>query len=100
MGLYVIGIDLNLSGHLYTFIGQSFITNLVLYFFSVKFKMCGWHRVLIINMTSCLLLETLYNFKVIRWDYSYSVIVLTIFASLIAISWNKIKKIKKNFRAF
>lgn len=92
MVICMIGFDINISHYTYTFIGQSFITNIILYFFSIKFKMCAWHRILIINMTICLLLETLHNFNLIKWEYSYLVVVLTILASLISVLWKKVLK--------
>lgn len=93
MGLYLLDIDINISKYIYTILGQSFITNIILYYLSVKFKLCEWHRILIINMTLCLLLETLHNWNLLDWDYSYLTILTTILTSLIALLWAKIKKI-------
>lgn len=93
MGLYILDIDVNISKYVFTFIGQSFITDLSLFILSIKFKMCIWHRILIINMGICLALETLYNYKLIAVDYPYAVIVLTILASILCVLWNRIRKI-------
>lgn len=86
MVMYILDIDLNINRYIYTFIGQSFIYNAMLLYFSFKFKFCVWHRLLIYNMTFCLLLETLTNFGFKLNNYAYIVVIstiLTIFVSII-----------------
>lgn len=86
MSLYTIGFDFNICKYLYTFIGQSFIYNAMLLYFSFKFKFCVWHRLLIYNMTFCLLLETITNLGFKLNNYAYIVVIstiLTIFVSII-----------------
>lgn len=86
MLMYILDIDLNINKYLYTFIGQSFIYNAILLYFSFKFKFCIWHRLLIYNMTFCLLLETITNFGFKLNNYAYIVVIstiLTIFVSII-----------------
>ena len=86
MSFYIIGYHINISCYLSTLIGQSFIYNAMLLYFSFKFKFCVWHRLLIYNMTFCLLLETLTNFGIKLNNYAYIVVIstiLTIFVSII-----------------
>ena len=86
MFTYILDIDLNINNYIYTLIGQRFIYNAMLLYFSFKFKFCIWHRLLIYNMTFCLLLETLTNFGIKLNNYAYIVIIstiLTIFVSII-----------------
>ncbi len=85
MSLYTIGFNFNICKYLYTFIGQSFIYNAILLYFSFKFKFCVWHRLLIYNMSFCLLLETIFNFGICINNYSYIVIISTIISIFIAI---------------
>lgn len=80
MLLYVLtGAD-TLSRYAYTFIGQSFVVNALLWGLSLKFMFCYWHRLLIYNMSICLLLETLYNYNVKVGYYAYIIITLTMIA--------------------
>ena len=86
MSFYLIGYNLCIEKYFYTFIGQSFIYNAMLLYFSFKFKFCVWHRLLIYNMTFCLLLETITNFGIKLNNYAYIVVIstiLTIFVSII-----------------
>ena len=86
MSFYLIGYKFCIEQYFYTLIGQSFIYNAMLIFFSFKFKFCVWHRLLIYNMTFCLLLETLTNFGFKLNNYAYIVVIstiLTIFVSII-----------------
>ena len=86
MFTYILDIDLNINKYLYTFIGQSFIYNAILLYFSFKFKFCVWHRLFIYNMTFCLLLETITNLGFKLNNYAYIVVIstiLTIFVSII-----------------
>lgn len=86
MFTYILDIDLNINNYIYTLIGQSFIYNAMLLYFSFKFKFCVWHRLLIYNMTFCLLLETITNFGIKLNNYAYIVVIstiLTIFVSII-----------------
>lgn len=85
MSLYIIGISYQLSNYVYTFIGQSFITNILLLHFSYKFKFCFWHRLLIYNMSFCLFLETLINYGILINNYIYIVVILTIITIFIAL---------------
>ena len=83
---YVSGMPINGNQYVYTFIGQSFITNILLILLSHKLSFCVWHRLLIYNMSFCLLLETIFNFGICINNYSYIVIIstiLTIFVSII-----------------
>ena len=86
MSFYLIGYNLCIEKYFYTFIGQSFIYNAILLYFSFKFKFCVWHRLLIYNMTFCLLLETITNLGFKLNNYAYIVVIstiLTIFVSIL-----------------
>lgn len=82
---YVSGMPINGNQYVYTFIGQSFITNILLILLSHKLSFCVWHRLLIYNMSFCLLLETIFNFGICINNYSYIVIISTIISIFIAI---------------
>lgn len=85
MSLYVSGIDVSFGRYIYTFFGQSFYINIIVFLLSAKFRLCIWHRLLIYNMSFCLLLETLYNYGLSINNYAYIVIVTTIITIFIAI---------------
>ena len=82
---YVSGVPINGNQYVYTFIGQSFITKILLILLSHKLHFCVWHRLLIYNMSFCLLLETIFNFGICINNYSYIVIISTIISIFIAI---------------
>ena len=86
MILYIIGYNLSIYKYFYTIIGQSFIYNAMLLYFSFKFKFCIWHRLLIYNMSFCLLLEAITKYGIKINNYAYIVVIstiLTIFVSII-----------------
>lgn len=81
-----IGISYDSAYYLYTFLGQSFYLNLLVLLLSFKFRFCIWHRLLIYNMSFCLLLETIHNYGVNVSNHIYivvSVTVITIFMAII-----------------
>ena len=84
--LYFGGVCDNISYYSYTFLGQSFYLNLLVLLLSFKFRFCFWHRLLIYNMSFCLLLETIHNYGVNVSNHIYivvSVTVITIFMAII-----------------
>ena len=89
--LQLLGINVYIDEYIYTFIGQSFILNLLIAILSKKFRFCLWHRLLIYNMSFCLLLETLYNYG-IEINNSTCIIaistIITIFISIFIFSKN------------
>lgn len=85
MLLYVLGFSCAIFKYVYPFIGQSFYINILVLSLSFKFRFCLWHRLLIYNMSLCLLLETLYNYGLSINNYAYIVIITTIITIFIAI---------------
>ena len=85
MSLYVSGFYVPFGNYIYTFFGQSFYINVLVLSLSFKFRFCIWHRLLIYNMSLCLLLETLYNYGLSINNYAYIVIITTIITIFIAI---------------
>lgn len=65
------------SQYAYPVIGQSLVLNVILLYFSFKFSFCFWHRLLIYNMTFCLMLEAISNFGITFSNHAYIVIVVT-----------------------
>ena len=83
--LQLLGVSVSFDGMIYTFIGQSFILNILILILSKKFRFCLWHRLLIYNMSFCLLLETLYNFGIEVKNSTYIVVISTIITIFVSI---------------
>ena len=77
----------------YIFIGDSLYINVVLYLLSRLFKLCSWHRILIITQTVCLGLEFLSLINV-QFDVAYWICGVIILGSLLALIYGKICKKK------
>lgn len=85
MILYVLDIPVNLNRFLYIPLGHGLYANLIIFGMSKMFRFCVWHRLLLINMSACLMLEGLrqYNFNIN--NLPYIVIISTIISIFIAI---------------
>ena len=102
MNFYLIGYNLCIEKYFYTFIGQSFIYNAILLYFSFKFKFCIWHRLLIYNMSFCLLLEAITKYGIKINNYAYIVVIstiLTIFVSIIIFKRHGTFNKKESYRS-
>lgn len=83
--IYNSGLRFNISDYSYTFIGQSFYLNVLILLLSIKFRFCVWHRLLIYNMSFCLLLETIHNYGINISNHIYIVVLSTIITIFMAI---------------
>lgn len=77
----------------YIFIGDSIYLNVVLYLLSKLFKLCVWHRILILTQSACLILELMYICG-IGFSLPYYVCGVIICGSLIALIYGKGRKEK------
>lgn len=85
LNVYILGVMLMyvllgsdfVSNYAYTFIGQSFIINMLILALSFKLKFCFWHQLLIYSQSFCLLLETLNNYGFEIGNYAYIAIIVT-----------------------
>lgn len=74
----------DVSIFIYTYIGQSFMANVLFLLLSKQLLFCFWHRLLIYNMSFVLFLETISNFGIkIKNDILIDVLI-TAFALLIS----------------
>lgn len=85
MGLYIFNIYYPFGFYCYTFLGQSFYLNVLILLLSIKFRFCIWHRLLIYNMSFCLLLETIHNYGINISNHIYIVVLSTIITIFMAI---------------
>jgi hypothetical protein len=70
--------------YLYIGFGQSLIYNLYLFSASLSFRFCLWHKVLILNMTICLIIEYLNNKGLFLPDIFDTIIKLTLFSIILS----------------
>lgn len=64
------------TDYLYPFIGHSLVFDILLYILSIAFKLCVWHRLLVINMVINAILEWI-TVNVVSSDHVYDVIALS-----------------------
>lgn len=86
MVFYVLGFHVDLNRFLYVALGHGLYANFIIFGISKIFKFCIWHRLLLINMSSCLILEGLrqYGFNINNLPYIVVIsTILTIFVSII-----------------
>lgn len=89
-----IGVDV-ISSHLYTFIGQSYLTIALLWALSKQLKFCSWHRILLINMFINLSIETITNFGlVLKYELYICTVITTILIALSFCAYGR-KKTKR-----
>jgi len=89
----------------YTFIGQSFYINIILFILSLNLRFCLWHRILIVSMSLVLSIETFYNFGYELNYYLYicaaiSIIALITFVILITANGRIYKRVIYNIKKY
>lgn len=72
----------------YIFIGDSLYINVVLFLLSRLFRLCSWHRILIITQTLCLGLEFL-SLNNVQFDVAYWMCGVIICGSFIALIYGQ-----------
>ena len=83
--LRIIGLGLHISNYTYVILGNSILVNVILFMISLKLKLPFWHRVLIFNMTICLIPDLLNSYGYDISDDAYKVIITAILTSLITL---------------
>jgi len=70
-GLFLIGVKIPVSDYMVFFVSQCYLFNREVWVLSKIFKLCAWHRIMLLNMTVCLTLQLLYTLNLIDARYPY-----------------------------